>query len=134
MNIKYFLDFLPSNFRHEKSFIQKNQFDYERLSKLNDFEINIIQKDFPLCTLNNLKKLRAISIFIRDISISPSEAYLLLHCGVHSIDSLSRLTPYELEQKIKRLERNLRVKIETKITLSILKKWIHKANEKIECN
>ena len=130
MAIKTFLDFLPINFRHEKSFfIQQKLIDFETLSKLTDLEINHIQRKSPLCTLNNLKKIRAIAIFKRDIAIYPPEAYLLLHCGISSVKSLSCITPYELEKKIRRLERNLRVKSETSITLSSLKEWIKKAND-----
>ncbi len=130
MKSRGFLDFLPNNFRHEKSFFIKNhQFDIEKLSNLSDLDINEIQKQSPLCTLNNLKKIRAIAIFKKEISISPPEAYILLHCGIGSIKSLSLATPYEIELKIGRLERSLRVKTQTAITFSLLKKWIKKANE-----
>ena len=130
MEIKTFLDFLPSNFRHEKSFfIQNNLTDFEQLSNISDLDINAFQRKSPLCTLNNLKKIRAIAIFKNQIGISPPEAYLLLHCGIGSIKSLSLSTPYELERKIRRLERSLRVKTEADITFAILKKWIKKANE-----
>ena len=130
MEIKKFLDFLPTNFRHEKSFFIKDKLnDFEKLSHLTDLDINEIQRISPLCTLNNLKKIRAIAIFKKEIGISPSEAYLLLHCGIGSIKSLSQSTPYELERKIGRLERNLRVKTKTEITFTILKKWIKRANQ-----
>ena len=130
MTIKTFVDLLPINFRHEKYFlIQDELLDFERLCKLTDLEINNIQKKYALCSLNNLKKIRAIAIFKKEIGISPPEAYLLLHCGIGSVKSLSRLTPYELEQKIKRLERNLRTKTQNKITLSVLKVWIQKAKQ-----
>ena len=130
MEIKNFLDFLPTNFRHEKSFfIQNNLTDFEKLSNLSDSDINDIQRKSQLCTLNNLKKIRAIAIFKKEISISPPEAYLLLHCGIGSIKSLSLSTPYELEDKIRRLERNLRVKTETEMTFSLLTKWIKRAKQ-----
>jgi len=130
MEIKNFLDFLPTNFRHEKSFfIQNNLTDFEKLSNLSDSEINDIQRKSQLCTLNNLKKIRAIAIFKKEISISPPEAYLLLHCGIGSVKSLSLSTPYELEGKIRRLERNLRVKTETEMTFSLLTKWIKRAKQ-----
>jgi len=130
MEIKTFLDFLPSNFRHEKSFFIKNNLtDFEELSNISDLDINAFQRKSPLCTFNNLKKIRAIAIFKKQIGISPPEAYLLLHCGIGSIKSLSLSTPYELERKIRRLERSLRVKTEADITFAILKKWIKKANE-----
>ena len=77
--------------------------------------------------MNNLKKIRAIAIFKKEIGISPPQAYLLLHCGISSLKSLSLSTPYELERKIGRLERNLRVKNETDTTFTLLKKWIKKA-------
>ena len=130
MERKTFLDFLPTNFRHEKSFFIQNKLtEFEKLSHLSDLDINEIQRKSPLCTLNNLKKIRAIAIFKKEIGISPPEAYLLLHCGIGSIKSLSLSTPYELERKIRRLERSLRVKTKTDITLTILKKWIKRANQ-----
>ena len=98
MERKTFLDFLPTNFRHEKSFfIQNNLNDFEKLSNLSDLDINEIQRKSSLCTLNNLKKIRAIAIFKKEIGISPPQAYLLLHCGISSLKSLSLCTPYELE-------------------------------------
>ena len=130
MEFKTFLDFLPSNFRHEKSFFIKNNLtDFEELSDISDLDINTFQRKSPLCTLNNLKKIRAIAIFKKQIGISPPEAYLLLHCGIGSIKSLSLSTPYELERKIGRLERSLRVKTKTGITFTLLKEWIMRSNQ-----
>ena len=130
MESKTFLDFLPTNFRYEKSFfIQNNLTDFEKLSHLSDLDIYEIQRKFPLCSLNNLKKIRAIAIFKKEIAISPPEGYLLLHCGIGSVKSLSLSTPYELECKIGRLERSLRVKTRTDITFALLKKWIKRAKE-----
>ena len=130
MGIKTFLDFLPTNFRHEKSFfIQNNLTDFEKLSNLSDQDINEIQRKSSLCSLNNLKKIRAIAIFKREIGISPPQAYLLLHCGISSIKSLSLSTPHELERKIGRLERTLRVKNQTDTTFALLREWIEKASQ-----
>ena len=130
MECKTFLDFLPTNFRHEKSFFIQNKLtDFKKLSNLSDLDINEIQRKSPLCTLNNLKKIRAIAIFKKEIGISPPEAYLLLHCGIGSIKALSLSAPYELERKIGRLERSLRVKTKTDITFTVLKKWIKRANQ-----
>ena len=130
MESKTFLDFLPTNFRHEKSFfIQKNLTDFEKLSNLSDLDISEIQRKSSLCTLNNLKKIRAIAIFKKEIGISPPQAYLLLHCGIGSIKSLSISTPYDLDRKIGRLERSLRVRTKTDLTFNILKKWIKRASQ-----
>ena len=130
MESKNFLDFLPINFRHEKIFfIQNNLTDFEKLSNLSDLDINEIQRKSSLCTLNNLKKIRAIAIFQKEIGITPPKAYLLLHCGISSIKSLALSTPYELERKIGRLERTLRVKTESDTTFTLLKEWIKKASQ-----
>ncbi len=130
MEIRKFLDFLPINFRHEKSFIIENNLtSLEKLSNLSDQDINEIQRKSSLCTLNNLKKIRSIAIFKKEIGISPPQAYLLLHCGISSIKSLSLSTPYELERKIGRLERILRVKTKTNTTFTLLKEWIKKASK-----
>ena len=124
-----FLEILPENFRHEKYFLIKHKLnDSKKLSKLSDAELNIIQKTYSLCTLNNLRKIRAIAIFKNELSISPHESYLLLHCGISSIKSLSILNPYVLKERIGKLERILRTKTQTKITLPLLKDWIKKAN------
>ena len=132
MQNKTFLDFLPSNFRHEKLFLTKSKLDdLTKLSNLKDSELNQIIKYYPLCTLNNLKKIRAISIFNTSIEISPHEAYLLLHCGIGSVKSLSKLNPSELNERIGRLERSLGTKTKTKITLRLLKNWINKAKNNI---
>ena len=125
-----FLEVLPENFRHEKSFLIKKKLDdFKKLSKLSDSELNIIQKSYSLCSLNNLRKIRAIANFKNELSISPYESYLLLHCGIGSIKSLSILNPYELKDRIGRLERTLRTKTQTKITVPILKDWIKRANQ-----
>ena len=130
MEIKKFLDFLPTNFRHEKSFfIQNNLTDFKKLSNLSDLDINEIQRKSSLCTFNNLKKIRAIAIFKEKIGIAPPKSYLLLHCGISSLKSLSLSTPHELERKIGRLERILRVKTETDITYALLREWIKKASQ-----
>jgi len=130
MESKTFLDFLPTNFRDEKSyFIKNNLAEFEKLSNLSDLDLNEIQRKSSLCTLHNLKKIRAIAIFKKEIGISPPQAYLLLHCGISSIKSLSLCTPYELKRKINRLERTLRIKTKIDPTFILLKEWIKKASQ-----
>ena len=125
-----FLELLPQNFRHEKYYLTKNKLnDFKKLSQLNDSELNNILKSSSLCTINNLRKIRAIAIFKNELSISPHESYLLLHCGIGSIKSLSILNPHELKERIGKLERSLKTKTQAKITLSIIKDWIQRANQ-----
>ena len=130
MKEKNFLEILPNNFRHEKSYlIKKNLSDFKVLCKLKDSELNRIQYDAPLCTFHNLRKIRAIAIFKSEISIPPHEGYLFLHCGISSIKSLSILHPHDLKERIGRLERTLRTKTQTNLTLQTLKDYINKANQ-----
>ena len=118
MSETIFLENLPDNFRHEKYFLIKNKLNNpKKLSNLSDSELNIIQRTNSLCTLNNLRKIRAIAIFKNQLSISPDQSYLLLHCGISSIKSLSILNPYELKERIGRLERNLKTKSQAKLTI-----------------
>jgi len=75
MERKTFLDFLPTNFRHEKSFFIQNKLtDLEKLSNLSDLDINEIQRKSSLCSLNNLKKIRTIAVFKKEIGISPARS------------------------------------------------------------
>ena len=130
MNEKNNLKILPINFRHEKHFLTQNNFDtWEKIRNLSDFEINKIIKFNSLCTQSRLIKIRAIAIFIIDISLLPHEAYLLLHSGIGSIKTLSILNPHNLQKKIGRLHRNLNINTKSNIDLALLKNWISKAKK-----
>ena len=119
---------LPVNFRHEKEFLINNNFDsWQKIRNLSDSEINKITKSGPLCTASRLIKIRAIAIFIIDLNLLPYEAFLLLHCGVGNIKTLSNLNPESLKKKIGRLERNLNVRKQSNLDLSLMKNWILRA-------
>ena len=128
MNNKNILEILPINFRHEKKFLIKNNFDdWSQIKDLSDNEINQMVKKGFMCTESRFRKIKVISIFISELQIKPHHAYLLLHSGVGSIEALSYLTPHSLELKIGRFERIQGFNRGEKITLSILKDWINKA-------
>ena len=115
-----FLENLPGNFKYEKSFLIKNKLnDSRKLSRLSDSELNIIKQSCLLCSLNNLRKIRAIASFNNKLTISPYESYLLLHCGISSIKSLATLNPHDLKERIFKLERILGTKSQINITLPI---------------
>ena len=119
---------LPVNFRHEKEFLRNNNFDsWQKIKNLSDSEINKIIKSELLCTASRLIKIRAIAIFIIDLNLLPYEAFLLLHCGVGDIKTLSNLNPESLKKKIGRLERNLNVRTQSNLDLSLMKIWILRA-------
>tara|TARA_Y100001980_G_C14303506_1_gene130156 strand:- start:149 stop:547 length:399 start_codon:yes stop_codon:yes gene_type:complete len=119
---------LPVNYRHEKEFLINNNFDsWQKIRNLSDSEINKIIKSELLCTASRLIKIRAIAIFIIDLNLLPYEAFLLLHCGVGDIKTLSNLNPESLKKKIGRLERNLNVRTQSNLDLSLMKNWILRA-------
>ena len=121
---------LPVNFRHEKEFLINNNFDsWQKIRNLSDSEINKIIKSELLCTASRLIKIRAIAIFIIDLNLLPYEAFLLLHCGVGNIKTLSNLNPESLKKKIGRLERNLNIRTQSNLDLSLMKIWILRAKQ-----
>ena len=124
------LTILPINFRHEKEFLINNNFDsWRKIRNLSDSEIKKIIKADALCTESRLIKIRAIAIFIIDLNIFPHEASLLLHCGVGNIKTLSNLNPESLQKKIGRLERNLNIRTESNLDLSLMRIWILRAKK-----
>ena len=126
----YNLKILPINFRHEKEFLIKNNFDsWQKIRNLSDSEIKEIIKAESLCTESRLIKIRAIAIFIIDLNIFPHEASLLLHCGVGNIKTLSNLNPESLKKKIGRLERSLNIRTQSNLDLSLMKIWILRAKK-----
>ena len=128
MNNKKSIENLSSNFRNEKTYLLNNKINsWEKLSKLTDSEINSICTKDSLCTRSRLQKIRALGILIFKLDINIYQAQLLLHCGISSIKSLAILNPYNLEQKIGRLERSLNVRTQNSIDMNILKNWIKKA-------
>ena len=130
MKNKNNLTILPINFRHEKEFLIKNNFNsWQKIRNLSDYEINKIIKLESLCTESRLIKIRAIAIFIIDLNLLPHEACLLLHCGIGNIKALSNLNPDSLKKKIGRLERNLNLRTKSNLDLSLMKIWISRAKK-----
>ena len=133
MNDKNNLKILPINFRHEKDFLTKNNFDsWEKIRNLSDSELYNITRLNLLCTKSRLVKIRAIATFIIDLNLLPHEAYLLLHSGIANTKALSNLNPDILKKKIGRLERNLNLKTKINIDMSLIKIWISRAKKLYE--
>lgn len=129
INLKI-LESLPNNYRHEKKFLIINNLNSSRiLSQLSDSEINQITKINPLCTRSRLIKIKAIASLVNELNLSTSEASLLLHCGISTSRSLSLLNPYELKERIGRLERILKLGSKSELSLDLLKKWINSAKK-----
>ena len=126
------LEILPVNFRHEKEFLKNKNFNtWESIYKLTDMQISLLLQQKSLCTESRLKKIRAIALFIIELNLSPHQAYLLLHAGIGSLKSLSRLNPYSLKQTIGRLERRMGVRTQSEISQKLLKEWINRSKDLI---
>ena len=127
------LEILPINFRHEKNFLLKSDFNtWSKLRSLKDQDINIIISKNPLCTESRLKKIRAISIFIHELEIKPHHAYLLLHCGIGTIKAISILEAHDIHSRIGRLERKLNIKTIDTPNIVLIKSWIKKSKNIID--
>ena len=128
----YDLEILPTNFRHEKEFLKNNNLNtWASIHELTDMQISNFLKERSLCTESRFKKIRAISLFIIKLNLTPHQAYLLLHAGIGSLKSLSTLNPYSLKQKIGRLERRMGVRTQSEVNQKLLKIWIKKAKDLI---
>ena len=126
------LEILPANFRHEKEFLKSNNLNtWESIYKLNDMHINHLLQMKSLCTESRLKKIRAIALFIIELNLTPHQASLLLHAGIGSLKTLSKLNAYSLKQKIDRLERKLGVRTQSDINQILLKDWINRSKDLI---
>ena len=124
------LDILPSNFRHEKEFLNKNNLNnWESILKLNDQQISTLLQKKSLCTKSRLIKIRGIALFIIKLNLTPHQTYLLLHAGIGSLKTLSTLNPYSLKQKIGRLERRMGVRTQSDLNQKLLKDWIKKSKD-----
>ena len=126
------LEILPVNFRHEKEFLKnKNLSTWESIHKLTDIQISQFLQQKSLCTESRFKKIRAISLFIIELNLTPHQAYLLLHAGIGSLKTLSTLNPHSLKQKICRLERKMGVRTRSDINQKLLNSWIKRSKDLI---
>ena len=111
MNSLACLEILPLNYRHEKEFLLKSDFNsIIKLRDLKDSEINLIMSKNALCTASRLRKIRSMAIFIADLNMQPHHAFILMHSGISTLKALSSLEAYVVETRIKRFKRILKVK------------------------
>ena len=130
MNQSNDLEILPINFRHEKDFLKNNNLNtWESIYKLTDIQISHFLQNKSLCTESRFKKIRAIALFIIKLNLTPHQAYLLLHSGVGSLKTLSRLNPDSLKRKIGRLERKMGVRTQLNLNQKLLKDWIKRSKD-----
>ena len=118
---------LPKHFQEELKQLQEKGIDnWYLLKKLNDSDLFLLTQK-SLATTRNLRFLRGMASLICEINLSQSEAALLLHSGVPSVEVLASLTPSEVIHKIERLERQLKTGRKTYVDLKTASNWIESA-------
>ena len=101
---------------------------WSTLKKLSEGDLSQITRKHRI-SINKLKRLQCISLFITELDLNQKDAFILLHSGIPSIKSLSTLTPQELIQKTGRLERMLNTRRQPVVNIKSAQKWISKAKE-----
>ena len=131
MNNKLFLKNIPKSFyQEEKILLSNNIKTWDSLSSISDEEINKMIYG-SLGSVRNLKRLKCIAYFICTLNIELKEAALLMHSGLSSNKSISRLSPQELVQRTGRFERSLRTRRIPLIDLNKAHVLIEKAKKTI---
>ncbi len=118
---------LSENFKAEEQKLHsKGVKTWFELKKLRDKDISDLVKSGGVTT-RNLIRLRGIATLVCDLNLSQSEAALLIHSGVSSIEALKVLTPQELIHKTGRLERKLNTHRKPVLDLERANDWIQRA-------
>ncbi len=117
----------------EKELKEKGLDSWEAITKLDDKEISNMAKA-GLSTPRNLKRLRCVAILMNELNLVQSEASLLIHSGIASVEALSNLTPQELTTKTGRLERILNTSRNPLVDLQKANDWIKRAKKRIKEN
>ncbi len=99
---------LTPNLKIEAEILRELKFNtWEKLSEISDTEISNITTS-SLASKRNLEKIRCMAILICELDIPESEAALLMHSGISSLQAIKKLTPEELYKRTSRLERILK--------------------------
>ena len=118
---------LPNHFQEELKQLQGIGINnWSSLKKLNDSELFSLSQN-TRATQRNLKFIRGMATLICEIDLSQSEAALLMHAGIASIEALASLTPSEVLQKTGRLERLLKTGRKPYVDMKLAKYWIKSA-------
>tara|TARA_B100000029_G_C17227240_1_gene834020 strand:- start:229 stop:645 length:417 start_codon:yes stop_codon:yes gene_type:complete len=120
---------LPHHFSEEKKELLAIGIDnWFSVRDLKDQQIFLISRK-SLATISNLKRLRGIAALICSINISQSQAALLLHSGIASVEVIALLTPHELIQKTGRFERQLKAGTEPILNYEVANYLIKEAKK-----
>jgi hypothetical protein len=118
---------LSRHFQDEVRQLKSKGFkNWESLVSLQDKDLYVLAQK-SRATTRNLKILRGMASFICQINLTQSEAALLLHAGIASLNSLSSLTPSQVIERTGRLERQLNLGRKPYLDIRVAKKWVENA-------
>ena len=107
MSNKKEIGVLPPNFKREvRSLKLLNILTWDDLYNLTDEDLYAIVNKY-FASINNLRKLRNIGLFICALNMEQQEASILMHTGISSLEALARCSPEDLISRTGRLERQL---------------------------
>ena len=126
---KYSKDFkeMPPHLKGEtEKLILEGMDSWKKIREITDKDIHLLMKRRN-CSKRNIVFLRGIANLICNIEINQSEASLLMHAGISSINVISKMTPEELIKRTSRLERQLNTGKLASINIEKANSWISAA-------
>tara|TARA_Y100001968_G_C18734046_1_gene425848 strand:+ start:25 stop:432 length:408 start_codon:yes stop_codon:yes gene_type:complete len=120
---------LSENFKEEERILLKKGIDsWNAMNKITSEDIAILVSE-SRATVRNLNKIKGFAHLICEMKLSQSEAALLIHSGVPTIESIAAISPQELLQKTGRFERQLQTGRLPIVNLNKASSWIKRAIE-----
>lgn len=100
---------------------------WEQLAALTDQQLRHLARGGAL--ERQLRKLRGQAQLVSELGLEPHEAALLLYAGIASTRGLAEAVPQQLLQQLGRLERSLTGMASARISASVVRCWIQRAQQ-----
>tara|TARA_Y100001968_G_scaffold141710_1_gene129541 strand:- start:1015 stop:1416 length:402 start_codon:yes stop_codon:yes gene_type:complete len=121
------IEALSKNFRMEETQLRSEGItSWEMIKELREEDLLSMVR-IGNTSIRNYRKLQCMANLICDIGISNSEASLLIHSGIPSLNAIAALSPSELIKRTTRLQLQLNIGRGQLINVSTAKAWIQKA-------
>lgn len=98
---------------------------WEQLAALSDLQLRQLARAGAL--ERQLRKLRGQAQLVSELGLEPHEAALLLYAGIASSRGLAEASPQQLLQQLGRLERSLTGMAPARISPTLVRTWIQRA-------
>ena len=123
------LDYFPKNFQDEVAVIKASGIgSWDEIALIEDIKIRELSRRSK-ATERNLTRIRGIARLVYLLQVSYSEAALLLHAGIPSVEAILKHNSSEIVHKTGRLERQLQTKRKPIIDISKASSFIKKAKD-----